>query len=114
MMQLQDGVRSVGAQGGREAGQTRKMPVIMGAKLAREALPAILHRGGASHGQAETTLGPHGEPAEFLVTERSVGMALLVGQRRKHEPVLHRRTVLEGQGFKQGGHERQSFRRTSE
>ena len=85
MMKLQHCVRFLRAQGAGKPGKAGDMSVVMGAKLARKALTAILNRGRARHCQAKTALRPHGEPAKFVVAEHSVGMALLVGQRGQHE-----------------------------
>ena len=38
----------------------------------------------ARHGETKPPFGAHRQPAEFLIRQPSVQMALLVGQRRQH------------------------------
>ena len=47
----------------------------------------------ASHGDSEPTLGPHRQPVVFLVRERAVRVALLVGEGREHKSVCHFKTM---------------------
>ncbi|MGA1102702.1 MAG: hypothetical protein ACO3T7_03660, partial [Pseudomonadales bacterium] len=58
----------------------------------------IYDMGGASHGQAETTLGPQGQPVPLGIREHTVFMALRISQRRQHKTIGHVWTALEGEG----------------
>ena len=88
---------------GRQSGEASQMLVAEHAQLARKALPHPLHVGGAGHGQAEAAFGAIGQPAELVVGEHAIGMALAVGQRRQGHAVLHGRATGEGHRCEQVG-----------
>ena len=69
--------------------------LVVKAELAREADAAFLHGCGARHGEGEAAFGAHGEPAEFIVGEDAIGVALQIGEWRKDEAVLQGRAGLE-------------------
>ena len=42
---------------------------------------------------AETALGPHVQPVPLVIAQRAIGVALLVGEGRKHKSVCHFKTM---------------------
>ena len=82
---IEDGPRRRILRGqARQAGQER---VVEDPELARPVLPVAGHVRGAGLDQAEATLGPAAHPAQLVVAEGAVIVALLVGQRRQERPV---------------------------
>ncbi len=104
MMQLHDRYAALGADGGGQPRQTRKMRIAEDAELARKSLALRLHMRGAGHGEAEAAFGAHGQPTELFVGEPSVLMALKIGERRQHETILHGGPAHEGQRLEQSRH----------
>ena len=96
-MQLHDGVRSSRLDVGGEPLQPFEMIVAVDAELTGKADALLLHSGGARHRQGEAAFGAHHQPPMLGVAEPPVVMALAVGHRRKHEPVLQRSTAGEGE-----------------
>ena len=88
--------------------QPFQLRIVEHAKLPFEALSHRLDMRRRRHGDAESALGAHRQPVMLFVGQPAIGMALLVGQRRQHETVLHRRPALQRQRFKQvvNGHPR--------
>ena len=64
------------------------------AQLPGEALAIWLHMGSGGHHQSKAARCAHFQPAMFLVRQDAVGMALLIGQRREHQPIGHRLAPL--------------------
>ena len=107
VVELGVGHRASGVEIRGEAGEAVEMLVAEDAELSGEALTNGLDVRRAGHGEPEAALGAHRQPAVLVVRQGAIGMALLVGERRQHEPIRHRRTVQEVDGFERrrhGGH----------
>ena len=87
-----------------EAAQALQVVIRVTVQLSGKTLANSLHVGGAGHHQAETAPGPHGQPAILVIGQATVLVALQIGQRRKHETVLHHSATVETHWLKQVSH----------
>jgi hypothetical protein len=85
----------------RQSGQVRVRPA---AELAGKALSLCLDVRCASHGGAETALRAQRERMVFVVGERTVDVALQVGERRQHEAILQTGAACHRNRVEQGSH----------
>jgi hypothetical protein len=111
VVELDGGDGACGADRCGEAGEAGEMGVGPDAELAGEGLAALLDMGRAGHGEGKAAPGAHGEPAEFVVGERAVGVALLVGEGGEQQPVRERRTPPEREGIGELWHRQGRIRR---
>jgi hypothetical protein len=87
MVQLHKGHTFCRFDIGGKTGETLKMVVRKAAQLARKTLPNSLHVRRTRHGDSEPAPGSHRQPVVFLVRERAVRVALLVGEGCEHKSV---------------------------
>jgi hypothetical protein len=77
----------------RQAGEPGDVRIIMNPQLAGKSDTNRLHGRGTRHRETKSAESPHGEPTVLFVGESPVGVALLVGQWRKHQTIRHRGTM---------------------
>ena len=104
MVQLHDRDGARPLHGRSQPGQALEMRVREDAELAGKSAPLCLDMRRAGHREPESPCGTQRQPAELLVRQPAVLVALAVGERRQHEAVLHCRATREGQRCEQVGH----------
>ena len=106
VVQLDDRHTALRADPRRQPGEARKMLVPEAPQLPLEPFTARLDVARTGHRHAEPARGAHRQPPLLVIGERPVGIALLIGQGRQHESVLHGRSVGEGDDVERCGHGR--------
>ena len=109
VVELDDADTVLCVDAGRETGKTVEVFVAERPQLPGEAFADRLDMSRTGHRQTKTALGPHREPVVLLVGQNAVLLALGIGERSKHEAVLHRRPPTERHRVKQCGHDQASL-----
>ena len=104
VVQLYRRDRPGGAQAVGQPGQAGQVVVGRHPELAGPGQPRALHVGGRGDDQAESAAGAGGQPADLVVGERAVGVALGVGQGRQRETVAQGGPAAQGERFVERGH----------
>ena len=101
VVQLHRREATAAANGCGHPGQTRQVVIAVDSQLPRKRNAAGFHGRGTGLDQRIAALGQLLHPEVVVHGGSAVELALLVGQRRQHEAVPHRRAVQESERFEE-------------